>query len=47
MKHDAGTEGDVVAGQVYWIAPGHDAWNTGSESAVFVEFQGAASYAKG
>jgi len=47
VKHDDGTEGDVVAGQVYRIAPGHDAWNAGSEPAVFVEFQGAANYAKG
>jgi len=47
VKHDDGTEGDVVAGQVYRIAPGHDAWNAGGESAVFVEFQGAANYAKG
>lgn len=47
VTHDDGTEGDVVAGQVYRIAPGHDAWNDGREPAVFVEFQGAASYAKG
>jgi hypothetical protein len=47
VKHDDGTDGDVVAGQVYRIAPGHDAWNAGSEAAVFVEFQGAANYAKG
>ena len=47
VKHDDGTEGDVVAGQVYRIAPGHDAWNDGGDPAVFVEFQGAASYARG
>ena len=47
VKHDDGNEGDVVAGQVYRIAPGHDAWNNGNEPAVFVEFQGAANYAKG
>ena len=46
VKHDDGTEGDVAAGQVYRIAPGHDAWNLGNEPAVFVEFQGAANYAK-
>lgn len=46
VKHDDGTEGDVQAGHVYRIAPGHDAWNAGSEPAVFVEFQGAANYAK-
>ena len=46
VKHDDGTEGDVVAGQVYRIGPGHDAWNSGSDAAVLVEFQGAANYAK-
>ena len=40
------TEEDVTAGEVYRIAPGHDAWNAGSEPTVFVEFQGAAGYAK-
>ena len=47
IKHDDGTEGDVVAGQVYRIGPGHDAWNGGNEPAVFIEFQGAGSYATG
>ena len=46
VKHDDGTEVDVTAGNVYRIAPGHDAWNAGSEPAVLVEFQGAANYAK-
>ena len=26
VKHDDGTEEDVTAGEVYRIAPGHDAW---------------------
>ena len=47
VKHEDGTEGDVVAGQVYRVAPGHDAWVVGDEPSVFVEFQGAANYAKG
>jgi hypothetical protein len=47
VKHDDGTETDVSAGEVYRIAPGHDAWNTGQEAVVAVEFQGAANYAKG
>lgn len=47
VKHDDGTEVDVKPGEVYRIAPGHDAWNAGQEPAVFVEFQGAANYAKG
>lgn len=42
-----GTEKDISAGQVYRIAPGHDAWNAGSAPCVVVEFQGAANYAKG
>ena len=47
LKHEDGTETDVKAGEVYRIAPGHDAWNAGQEPAVAVEFQGAADYAKG
>ena len=45
IKDSDGTETDITAGDVYRIAPGHDAWNAGSEPAVFVEFQGAANYA--
>lgn len=47
IKHADGTELDVSAGDVYHIAPGHDAWNNGSEPCVLVEFQGAANYGKG
>ncbi len=47
VVHSDGTETDITAGSVYRIAPGHDAWNGGNEPAVFVEFQGAANYAKG
>lgn len=46
IKHSDGTETDVRAGDVYHIEPGHDAWNAGTEPAIFVEFQGAAQYAK-
>ena len=46
VTHSDGTEGDVKAGQVYRIAPGHDAWVVGGEPTVVVEFQGAANYAK-
>ena len=38
--------GDAMAGDVYNIPPGHDAWVVGDEPAVVVEFQGAANYAK-
>jgi hypothetical protein len=47
VEHEDGTEVEVVPGKVYRIAPGHDAWNAGSEPAVMVEFQGAANFAKG
>ena len=46
VKHEDGSEEDVTTGQVYRIAPGHDAWNSGSEPVVFVEFQGATNYAR-
>jgi hypothetical protein len=47
VKHQDGSESDIKAGEVYRIAPGHDAWNAGQVPAVAVEFQGAATYAKG
>jgi len=47
VQHDDGTEAEVKPGEVYRVAPGHDAWTVGNEPAVFVEFQGAANYAKG
>lgn len=47
VEHEDGGSGDAVAGTVYRIAPGHDAWVTGNDPVVVVEFQGAASYAKG
>jgi hypothetical protein len=47
IKHEDGSEANLTPGEVYRIAPGHDAWNPGQEPAVFVEFQGAANYAKG
>jgi len=47
VEHDDGTAADVTAGSVYRIAPGHDAAVVGDESVVVVEFQGAATYARG
>lgn len=44
-SHDDGSESEVTPGDVYRIAPGHDAWVVGSEPAVVVEFQGAADHA--
>lgn len=46
VVHEDGTETDVRAGEVYRIAPGHDAWVVGDEPAVNVEFQGAAHFAQ-
>jgi hypothetical protein len=46
IVHEDGTSGEIPAGSVYRIAPGHDGWVVGDEPAVVVEFQGAATYAK-
>ncbi|MGE0000022.1 MAG: cupin domain-containing protein [Ilumatobacteraceae bacterium] len=43
---DDGSEARISAGDVYDIAPGHDAWVVGSDPVIVVEFQGAATYAK-
>jgi hypothetical protein len=45
VVHDDGTAADVAGGNVYRIAPGHDAWVVGDDPVVVVEFQGAAHYA--
>ncbi|MDQ3784878.1 MAG: cupin domain-containing protein [Actinomycetota bacterium] len=47
VQHDDGTEADLTPGDVYRVAPGHDAWTVGDDPVVFVEFQGAAHYAQG
>jgi len=46
VSYSDGTEGDIRAGEVYRIGPGHDAWVVGNQPMVSVEFQGAANYAK-
>lgn len=46
ISHEDGTEEGLNPGDVYRIAPGHDAWVVGDAPAVVVEFQGAATYAK-
>jgi len=38
--HDDGTEKTYSAGDAYSIAPGHDAWVVGDETAVAFEFGG-------
>lgn len=47
VTHNDGTTVEINAGDVYRIAPGHDASVIGDETFVGVEFQGAANYAKG
>ena len=49
VVHSDGSEADIVAGDVYDIQPGHDAWVVGDEPAVAVEFDAAtaAQFAKG
>src|SRR5262245_15347759 len=39
VTHNDGTSGEVKPGDVYRIAPGHDAWVLESEPVVVVEFQ--------
>jgi hypothetical protein len=43
---DNGTEGEAAAGDLFEIAPGHDAWIVGDEPCVVIDFQGASNYAK-
>jgi quercetin dioxygenase-like cupin family protein len=43
---DDGSEGEVGAGDVFAIAPGHDAWTVGEEPVVVVDWYGASNYAK-
>jgi hypothetical protein len=46
IETDDGTTGEIAAGSVYDIAPGHDGWVVGDEPVVVVEFQGAAHFAE-
>jgi hypothetical protein len=43
---DDGTEGDAGPGDLFDIAPGHDAWIVGDEPCMLIDFQGAVDYAK-
>ena len=47
VEHDDGTTAEATAGSVYRIGRVHDGEVVGDEPAVVVEFQGAATYAKG
>ena len=39
-EHDDGSAGEVGAGDVFRLAPGHDAWVVGDEPVVLIEIQG-------
>jgi hypothetical protein len=39
IRHDDGTEAEVVPGSAYLIEPGHDAWVVGDEPFVGYEFE--------
>ena len=39
VKHNDGTEVDLVPGDAYEVQPGHDAWVVGNEPFVALEFQ--------
>lgn len=45
VEHEDGSTGEVETGDVFRLAPGHDAWVVGDEPAVLIEFQGAAHLA--
>jgi hypothetical protein len=46
VEHEDGSTGDVTAGCVNRIAPGHDAQVISDGPVVVVEFQGAATFAR-
>jgi len=48
VSHDDGSEVDLAPGDAYVLEPGHDAWVSGAEPLVALEFEGAtaASYAR-
>lgn len=43
---DDGTEGEAGPGDLFDIAPGHDAWIVGAEDCVVIDFRGASTYAQ-
>lgn len=46
IRMDDGTTAEIGPGDVGVIPPGHDAWVTGDEPCVMLDFAGAAAYAK-
>ena len=43
---DDGSEVDLSPGDLFDIAPGHDAWIVGNEPCIALDFEGASNYAK-
>jgi hypothetical protein len=41
-----GTQADFKAGDMMAIKPGHDAWVTGNEPCIVVDWGGGSTYAK-
>jgi len=46
IRMNDGSETTFNAGDAAYIPPGHDAWVPEGEACVFLDFQGAANYAK-
>jgi hypothetical protein len=45
VEMDDGTAGDAGPGDLFHVAPGHDAWVVGDEPCVLVDYEGASHYA--
>jgi quercetin dioxygenase-like cupin family protein len=43
---DNGEEAELLAGEVVYIPPGHDAWVVGDETCVMLDFAGMEHYAE-
>jgi mannose-6-phosphate isomerase-like protein (cupin superfamily) len=46
IKHDDGSQLELGPGDAAYLAPGHDAWVTGNEPCVALDWTGARTYAK-
>jgi hypothetical protein len=46
VEMDDGTSGDAGPGDLFHVAPGHDAWVVGDEPCVLLDYEGAAHYAE-
>ena len=46
VEMDDGMNADAGPGDLFNIAPGHDAWIVGDEPCIVIDFEGASNYAK-